>query len=200
MIKKILLSCGAAVAMASTPALAQDAASGPDIYVGGQVGYHQIDEIDFNEIGIDAQTDIDSVIYGAFGGVTIPTDSGIQFGVEGNYMFGDDAIDREYGVAALVGSNIGTNSRIFAKGGYQWVDFDVTDIALESADDLGIIGADRDLFVGEVESYLDGDDVGSGYLLGIGADIGVGPGFLRVGVDTIEFDTVRATAGFGLKF
>ena len=201
MIKKILLSCGAALAMTATPAFAQQApGADTEIYVGGQVGYHMIDEIDFNDIGINASTDIDGLTYGAFGGVNFASESNITLGVEGNYSFGSDAIDREYGIAGLVGTRIGDNSRIFLKGGYQWVDFDVADIAAESADDLGITGADRTDFINGVSTYLDGEDVGSGFLAGIGADVGVGPGFLRLGVDTIEFDTVKATAGFGFKF
>ncbi|WP_343343040.1 hypothetical protein WJT74_06790 [Sphingomicrobium sp. XHP0239] len=201
MIKQFLFAGGAALALTASPAFAQEApASETEIYVGGQVGYHSIDEIDFNEIGVDASTDIDGLTYGGFAGVILPSRSDLLLGAEANYMVGTDAIDREYGVAGLVGTRFGSNSRVFLKAGYQWVDFDVADIAGQSADDLGLSGPARDAFIDDVAFVVDGDDVGSGFLIGAGVDVGVGPGFLRLGADTVEFDTVRATAGFGINF
>ena len=44
------------------------------------------------------------------------------------------------------------------------------------------------------------DDTESDFLAGIGVDVPVGKAFVRANLDTISFDTMRATAGVGLRF
>lgn len=76
----------------------------------------------------------------------------------------------------------GNGSLLFVKGGYQWVDLDLGNFVPVPAP-----GLDEN----------DGD-----YIVGVGGDfaLGEGPARLRVGVDTIGFDSVRATAGVVFKF
>jgi outer membrane immunogenic protein len=116
-------------------------------------------------------------------GVDVPVGKTLTLGVEGNYHLGTNAIDSEYGVAARLGFPIGATSQLFVKGGYQWVDFDLGTVI------GGLVPAGSD--------DTDGD-----YLVGVGGEFGIGdsPARIRVGVDTISFDTVRATAGVIFKF
>lgn len=199
MLKFALCATTAMAALIASPALAQD--SSPNVYAGVQAGYHHLDEIDFNEVGFAATTDIDSPVYGGFAGVTLPTEGNMVLGIEGNFLLGSDAIDQEYGVSGIIGTRVGANSRVYARGGYQWVDLDVEKIADEAADDLGLSGGERALFVEAVEAGVDGEDVGDGFLLGLGADFGIGDAaFVRANIDTVEFDTVKVTGGVGLRF
>ena len=198
-----LASALAAAAMFATPAAAQDANPNENtrFYAGATAGYHHIDEIDFNDVGLDAETDIDGIVYGGFAGVQLPTEGNLIFAVEGNYLMGSDAIDKEYGVSGLIGTRYGVNNTVYARAGYQVVDLDVEDIAIEAADDLGLTGTQRGLFIAGVLDGIDNDDKGEGFLLGVGTDVGIGDNaFLRLNADTIEFDTVRLTAGAGFKF
>ncbi|MEO0643230.1 MAG: hypothetical protein AAFY47_07420, partial [Pseudomonadota bacterium] len=62
----------------------------------------------------------------------------------------------------------------------------------------GLVGLDDD-------DIFDEDDLGidttaGDYLVGGGVDIPVGGFDLRFNLDTIAFDTVRATAGVGVRF
>ena len=197
--KKFLFAAAAATTAFATPAMAQD--SQADFHAGATVGYHQIDTIDFNEIGINAETDVDGITYGGFAGVTVPVGEQLFAGAEGEFRFGSNAIDNEYGVSALFGTKVGDNTRLYVRGGYQWVEFDVGSIAVDVADDLGLTGTDRDLFIDGVIDGVGNDDNDSGFLVGAGADIGLGEAaFLRLGADTIEFDTLRLTAGVGINF
>ncbi|MFM6853872.1 MAG: hypothetical protein ACKOUM_07305, partial [Sphingopyxis sp.] len=109
----------------------------------------------------------------------------LTIGVEGNFHVGTNAIDSEYGVAARLGFPIGNGSQLFVKGGYQEVDFDTARLAGVATSPAGI------------------DDTDGDYLFGVGGEFALGqasPARLRVGVDTIAFDTVRATAGVVFKF
>lgn len=196
--KKILALTAAATAFVAAPAAAQD---GTEFYAGATAGYHDVTEIDFTEIGLDQQTGVNGAIFGGFAGVTLPTEGNMVLGLEGTVMGGTDSIDMEYGVSGIVGTRIGTDSRVYARAGYHWVDLDIEGIANNVADDFGFTGAERALLIAELEAGLDGEDTGDGYLLGIGADFGLGSNaFVRANVDTVEFDTVRATAGLGLRF
>ena len=44
------------------------------------------------------------------------------------------------------------------------------------------------------------EDTFDDYLVGAGVDFGLGGAVVRVNLDTISFDTLRATAGVGFKF
>lgn len=168
----LTLSAVAALGLA-TGAQAQDAAASAQPYVGLSGGYHSL--------GVSGVNDDDGAIYGVVGGVDFPVGETLTLGVEGNYHLGTNAIDSEYGVAAKLGFPIGETSQLFVKGGYQEVNLD-----------LGNFGG----------AGLGLDDTDGDYLVGVGGEFGVGdsPARIRVGVDTIAFDTVRATAGVIFKF
>jgi outer membrane immunogenic protein len=170
-----LLAVSAAAALGlATGAQAQDAApTTAQPYIGLSGGYHNL--------GISGVSDDDAGIYGVVGGVDFPIGETLILGVEGNYHLGTNAIDSEYGVAAKLGFPVGNGSQLFVKGGYQEVNFD-----------LGNFGAPGALL----------DDTDGDYLVGVGGEFGVNdsPARIRVGVDTIAFDTVRATAGVIFKF
>lgn len=197
--KKFLFAAAAATTAFATPAMAQD--SQADFHAGATVGYHDIETIDFSDIGINAETNVDGVTFGGFAGVTVPVGEQLFAGAEAEFRFGTAAIDNEYGVSGLFGTKIGENTRLYVRGGYQWVNFDVGSIAEDAADDLGLTGGDRDLFIDGVIDGVGNDDNDSGFLIGAGADVGLGEAaFLRLNADTIEFDTLRLTAGVGINF
>lgn len=169
----LLAAAGAAAIAFSTGAAAQEATAQP--YVGLSGGYHSL--------GISGVSDDDGAIYGVVAGVDVPVGETLTLGVEGNYHLGTNAIDSEYGVAARLGFPVGGNgNQLFVKGGYQWVDLDLGNFAPVPAPGL--------------------DDTDGDYIVGVGGEFGLGegPARLRVGVDTISFDTVRATAGVVFKF
>jgi outer membrane immunogenic protein len=176
MTKLAFLSAAAVLAL-STGAQAQTTTASAQPYVGLSGGYHDIGVSD-----IDGVED-NGAIYGVLAGVDVPVGETLTLGVEGNYHLGTNAIDSEYGVAARIGLPIGATSQLFVKGGYQWVDLDLGNV----------VG-------GPVPAGL--DDTDGDYLVGVGGEFGVGdgPARIRVGVDTISFDTVRATAGVIFKF
>ncbi len=174
--KKIaFLAASAAAALSfASGAAAQDVAPTAQPYIGLSGGYHSL--------GVSGVSDDDGAIYGVVGGVDFPVGETLSLGVEGNYHLGTNAIDSEYGVAAKLGFPVGDGgSQLFVKGGYQWVDLD-----------LGNFGG----------AGLGLDDTDGDYIVGAGGEFGVGQSGarLRVGVDTISFDTVRATAGLIFKF
>ncbi|NCP11754.1 MAG: hypothetical protein GW859_07355 [Sphingomonadales bacterium] len=185
--KKIAFLAAAAVAAFATPAMAQDAAQ-PTVYIAASGGYHDLgigDEL--TAIGITNPED-GGFIYGAKAGVDIPVgDGGVTLGLEGNYHFGSDAIDADYGVATKLGYKIG-GGMVFVKGGYQWVDLDVDQLTGGLLTEAAFKAAGQSTVV---------DD----YLVGVGGQFDVGNNaMLSVGLDTVSFDTVRGTVGLGFKF
>ena len=169
--KKIAFTTLAAMGAIALPAAAQaqTATQGPELYVGASAGIH--------DLGIGLPDD-DGGIYGVVAGVDVPVGETFFVGAEGNYHFGDGAIDEEYGVAARVGARVGERGKVFVRGGYQEVNFDVQNL-------VGInppAGFDT----------TDGD-----YLVGAGVEFGLGdsPVRFRAGIDTLAFDSTRATAG-----
>jgi opacity protein-like surface antigen len=172
--KTLLPALVLSASLFTTPAFAQSEAAQPDAYFGVQGGYHDIDNVN--------ASDDEGIIYGAFAGIDVPVSGSVFVGVEGNYNFGSRAIDREYGVAARIGTEISPGTKLFVRGGYQEVDFDLR------------------RFTG-VPPLVAVDDTDGDYLVGAGADIAVTERVgLRVAVDTIAFDTVRATAGVSFHF
>jgi outer membrane immunogenic protein len=171
----LLAAAGLAAMTVATGAQAQDTASATP-YVGLTGGYHSIDDD-----GVLVTND--GAIFGAVAGVDVPVGGRAFVGVEGNFNIGTSAIDSEYGVAARLGVNVGDNASLYVRGGYQEVNFDLARIS-----------------GGVVTSGI--DDTDGGYLVGLGTEFGIGEGpvNVRLGVDTIEFDTFRATAGVVFKF
>ncbi len=122
-------------------------------------------------------------IFGGVAGVDFPVGETLFAGVEGNFHLGTGAIDKEYGISArfgLVGSN---GAKYYVRGGYQEVDFDISEI----------VGVD----IGEPNGF---DSSEGDYLVGAGADFPIGSAKLRVNLDTIAFDTIRGTAGLVFDF
>ena len=181
---KKLLTIGAAGAAFALPtaAQAQDVLPGEG-FIGVQAGVH---DLDVGDIEDDFDIDLDScaTIVGAFAGYDLPLGPGAFIGGEVNYNVGWGSIDSEYGIAGRIGAKLPGGAKIYARGGYQVVDFDLAQI-FDVDDDTVFDGLDDD----------DGD-----YIVGLGADFPLGNTFVRVNLDSVSFDTVRATAGVGVKF
>ncbi|MGI8943219.1 MAG: outer membrane beta-barrel protein [Qipengyuania sp.] len=182
---KFVLSAAIGLAAVTLPAAAQaqEAAVGP--YVGLSAGYHDLgvdsDDPDFGGFEINDS----SPILGVIGGVDFPLGSSAFAGVEGNYHFGTDVIDSEYGGSARLGFRAEGGAKFYVRGGYQVLDLDPYKIV------------DVDLPDGSLD---DVDDSDGDYLVGVGADFPVGASSLRVNLDTVSFDTLRATVGFAFGF
>lgn len=187
--KKISFAAAAALAIA-LPGVAQAQDSGTaHPYVGAQVGLHNlgIDESDFTGIpGLDI--DDSAIIYGAYAGVDVDIARNAVIGVEGNFNLGNGPIDNEFGIAGRIGYRTSNGSVLYVRGGYQWINIDPR----------GLTGAN--ITDAQFEA-AGGDDTTGDYLVGVGADIAVaGNTRLRVGVDTLAFDTIRPTVGVNFAF
>ena len=171
-IATLALLCATPLAL-SAPAMAQEA-SGPEVYVGAQGGYHDLGD---NPLGKDG-----SPIYGLFAGVDVPVGPVLVVGAEGNFNLGSGIIDSEYGATGKIGVRIGESGQLFARGGYQWVDLDVRRLT-------GVPGA------------TGFDDTSGDYLVGVGGQYKIGTNTaLRVTADTLGFDTTRVTGGLAFNF
>lgn len=184
--KKIAITTIAALGAIALPtaAQAQDTAK-PEVTIGAQVGLHDLavndDDVDFQELDIDESGEI----YGGFVAVDFPVGKTVFIGAEGNANFGSGPIDAEYGLSARLGLKTKGGSKIYARGGYQWVDIDAGEL-------VGDPDFDEDNF--------DLDTTVGDYLVGVGVEVPVSSVVLRANVDTIAFDTLRGTVGIGLKF
>lgn len=174
------LKTAAAVSAFALPSAAAAQDRAPQPFVGVSAGYHTVD-IDDGPLDLDN----DDFIIGAVAGVDFPVGEAVFLGVEGNYHFGLDALDSEYGGSARLGVIAPGGAKYYVRGGYQEVDVDVegfTDIDLP--DDL-----------------LDDLDTSDGdYMVGIGAEFYRNNAAIRVNVDTISFDSLRLTTGLVFGF
>lgn len=179
---KTKLIAAAALAAFAVPgaALAQEAGTAHP-YIGAQVGYH--------DLGVDSDAvaplniDDNALIFGGYAGVDFDVTGNIVVGAEANFNFGNSAIDNEYGAAARIGYRTANGSIVYVRGGYQWVNLDVSNLTGVANPPAGI------------------DDTAGDYLVGVGADIATGSrARIRVGVDTIAFDSVRPTVGVNFAF
>jgi len=174
--KTITLATFAALGAIALPATAQaqsNDAPKVEAYVGATAGIH--------DLGIGLPND-DGGIYGVVAGVDVPVGDTFFVGAEGNYNIGDGAIDSEYGIAARAGVRVGKSAKVYVRGGFQEVDFDL------------------DRFV--TPAVVGIDDTDGDYLVGAGVEFGLGdsPVAFRAGIDTIAFDSTRATVGVLYKF
>ena len=176
---------GVAAALCAPAALAQDASSG--VYVGLSAGYHDlgVDEDDADFEGFEINDG--SPIIGAFAGVDVPLGTSLFAGVEGNFHLGTDVIDSEYGASARLGFRGQGGAKFYVRGGYQVVDLDPYKVI------------DFDVPEGSLDDI---DDTEGDFMVGLGADFPIGSGgsALRVNLDSVSFDTLRATAGFAFGF
>lgn len=168
---------GAAIGALALPSMAQAQSSDtPTVepYVGASIGIH--------DLGIGAPND-DGGIYGVLAGVDVPVGETFFVGAEGNFHFGDGPIDQEYGIAARAGVRVSKTGKVFVRGGYQEVELDLVNI-LGGNPPPGVDNSDGD------------------YLVGAGVEFGLGdsPINFRAGIDTISFDTTRASIGVLYKF
>ncbi|WDA40566.1 outer membrane beta-barrel protein [Erythrobacter sp. BLCC-B19] len=168
---KIAFTTLAAMGAIALPAAAQAQTNDDpkvETYVGATAGIH--------DLGIGLPND-DGGIYGVVAGVDVPVGKTFFVGAEGNYNIGDGAIDSEYGIAARAGVRVGETGKVYVRGGYQEVDFDLGRFITTP-----VVGLDD----------TDGD-----YLVGAGVEFGLGdsPVRFRAGIDTIAFDSTRATVG-----
>ena len=175
----------AAFAVGTLPsaAFAQDATAA-EVTVGATAGYHDLgiaDEV-YDLTGVTV--DDGSPIFGGFASVDFPASSNVFVGVEGNFNIVIDALDSDYGASARVGYRTDNGTKIYARGGYQWVEVDYAQM----------LNVDKSAIPAGL------DDTFSDYLVGAGVDVPMGKAVIRVNVDTISFDTLRATAGVGFKF
>jgi hypothetical protein len=169
--RKIAFTSLAAMGAIALPAAAQaQSAQEPkaEAYVGATAGIH--------DLGIGLPDD-DGGIYGIVAGVDVPVGKTFFIGAEGNYNIGDGAIDSEYGIAARAGVRVGRTGKVYVRGGYQEVDFDLAHLGIPAG--VGV------------------DDTDGDYLVGAGVEFGLGdaPVRFRAGIDTIAFDSTRATVG-----
>lgn len=165
----------------ATPAVAQDVApASASVYAGASAGYHDLGN---NPVGDDA-----GAIFGGVLGVDFPTSSNVVVGVEGNFHLGTGVIDSDYGVAGRLGYKFPSGGIAYVRGGYQWVNIDIGNLVNEDID----------------EDDFDGiDDTVDDYLLGVGGEFPLGTTGrtrLRVGVDTVGFDTWRPSAALIIGF
>ncbi|MEM6682157.1 MAG: outer membrane beta-barrel protein [Pseudomonadota bacterium] len=192
-----LLALVMSAIMGTAPALAQGA------YVGAQIGYHDIDtgldEDDQALVGDDFG--INGVLYGLYGGYDFEINDDFIAGVEVNFNLATSDLDSDYGVAARVGYKASDSTLLFARGGYQEVNLDALNVAVEVAEAINggpISDAERDALEAGID---DVDDSDGGFLIGIGGEFMLQDNLaLRVAFDTIEFDSTRLTAGFAFKF
>lgn len=189
--KKIAFTTLAALGAIALPTAAQAQSAQPEITIGANVGLHDLgidlgdfdaDDGDFAGLNIDDSGEI----YGGFVAVDFPVGNNLFAGVEGNAAFGTGPIDAEYGVSARLGLRTNGGGKVYARGGYQWVDLDAGRL-------IGVPNFDESDFPGLDTTVGD-------YLVGVGAEFPVGGVVLRANVDTIAFDTLRGTVGVGFKF
>ncbi|MGB3470093.1 MAG: hypothetical protein WBA51_04655 [Erythrobacter sp.] len=183
--KKQFLLCAAGVAAAFTPGVAMaqtgnDAATGA--FVGVSAGYHDLGVTDDDVDGVEF--DDASPILGVVAGYDVAVGDNLFAGVEGNFHIGTDVIDNEFGGSVRFGFATANGSKYYLRGGYQEVDIDPGEVV--------------DVDFGDA---FDGIDTSEGdYLVGAGVELPVGPGSFRLNLDTIAFDSVRASAGFLINF
>lgn len=183
--KKIAFTAAAAAAALALPSAAQAQSVVPgNGFVGVSAGVHDLGfEDEIVSIDPDFEVDDSSPIIGVFAGYDFPVGPSMFVGVEGNYNFGTDALDGDYGASARLGFTVPGGTKIYARGGYQAIKVDYNKIINDDSIDFSGV-----------------DDTESDYLVGLGVDVPVGGLFVRGNVDTISFDTMRATVGVGLKF
>ena len=175
-------------------AQAQDAPA-TEVTVGASVGLHDLgfdlDDFDGGEFGEGETGDLDiddsGEIYGGFVAVDFPVGGNFFAGLEANAHFGSGPIDAEYGASARLGIRTNGGAKIYARGGYQWIDIDANNL----------VGLGEDVFTeGELGISTTVDD----YLVGVGVEVPVSSVVLRANVDSVSFDTLRGSIGVGLKF
>jgi outer membrane immunogenic protein len=184
------LAVGAAFALpAAAQAQSQDERSSPEITVGFTTGLHdlginrELRDLTGREVNDLAQT------VGGFIAVDKTIGASKFFtGIEGNVNVGPGSgINFEYGGSLRFGIRGQDGSKVYVRGGYQWVDINLPELlnVPERAGVLGLVG---------LRGHIDD------YLVGAGVELPAGKVVLRGNLDTVGFDTVRGTLGVGVRF
>ncbi len=123
-------------------------------------------------------------IFGGFIAFDQLVSENLFVGAEANAHLGNGAINSEYGVSARFGYRSDGGTKIYVRGGNQWINLDAAEIlnVPESAIPAGLKTRSSDVLVWG------------------GIEFPIGKLTLRGNVDTVSFDTLRATAGIGLRF
>ncbi len=173
------LGCALVALIAAAPATAQESApASAQFHVGASAGYE--------DLTVDAPGSDGGAIFGGVVGVDVPVSDNLVAGVEGNFHVGTSAIDYDYGIAARIGYRFPSGGIAYVRGGYQWVNLDISKLA----------GADID------DDAIGISDTVDDYLVGVGGEFPLSNTRLRlrVGIDTISFDSVRPNAALILGF
>lgn len=174
----------AVLSVLPSAAQAQDVVPGNG-FVGVSAGIHDLGfQDDIDEIaGSDLNFDDSGPILGVFAGYDVPVGPGLFAGVEANFHVGTNAIERDYGASARLGFRIAGGTKLYARGGYQWLAVDYEEIVDDDRFDFsGVNNTAGDL------------------LLGFGLDVPLGAAFVRGNLDTVGFDSARATVGVGMRY
>jgi outer membrane immunogenic protein len=123
-------------------------------------------------------------IFGGFIAVDFPVSDNLFIGAEGNGHVGNGAINSEYGGSARFGYRMDGGTKIYVRGGYQWVNIDYAEI----------LNVPKNALPAGLQ-----DNFGE-YLVGGGVEYPMGKITVRINVDTLGFDTIRTTGGIGLRF
>jgi outer membrane immunogenic protein len=187
MYKETTLGLAAAAALMVPGVAAAQEATVADAFVVASLGYHDLGVS--GEIDDDLGFDIDdaSIIYGAAAGFDVPVGGNAFIGLEGNIHFGSDVIDYEFGGNARLGFKTESGSKFYLRAGYQHVNLDPAQLI------------DEDITF-PPGTFDDVEDSQGDYLVGVGADLPLGGIMVRGTVDTISFDSLRATVGVGVAF
>lgn len=185
------LAAGAALVLpvAAQAQSAEEAASAPEITVGFTTGLHDLGiNRELREItGRDANDLAQTV--GGFVAVDKTLGSSKFFaGLEGNINVGPGGgINYEYGGSLRLGLRGQDGSKVYVRGGYQWVDINLPEI-LNVPEGTGLLGLTG------LRGHL------NDYLVGGGVELPAGKVILRGNIDTVGFETVRGTLGVGVRF
>lgn len=184
--KKIISAVASIASIALLPATAQAQDEGSQVYVGVSGGYHDLG-IDEDSVVLPAGVEINDsgAIFGGFAGVDFPLGGNVFAGVEGNFHFGTDVIDVEYGGSGRLGIRSANGTKFYVRGGYQEVDLDLSELVNVTV---------------PAGTFNGIDDSGGDFIAGAGVDFPIGRTALRFNLDTLSFDTVRATVGFAFGF
>lgn len=177
-----ILAIAASTVALPTAAFAQD--SGAEVTIGASAGIHNLGVADEIEDLTNLPADDSAGIFGGFIAVDFPVSESIFAGIEGNANIGTGALDADYGASVRLGYRGTDGTKVYVRGGYQFIDLDLANI-LDVPENAVPAGLDTTV-----------DD----YLVGAGVEFPIGSFILRGNVDTISFDTLRATAGVGFRF
>ncbi len=185
--KTVLTTLAASAAFFAPHTAFAQSNDGPEVTVGAIAGLHDLGVFDGDEVIDGFEVTDNGAIFGGFVAVDFPLSERLFAGIEANAALGTEAIEAEYGASVRLGIRTQSGTKFYVRGGYQEVDIDA----------LGVVNIDDDLFD---EDDLGIDTTAGDYLVGAGVDVPIGNIDVRLNLDTIAFDSVRATAGIGFRF